>query len=154
MKLKVCGMKYPDNMLEVAKLQPHYLGFIFWEPSSRFLKATPTKLPDTIKKVGVFVDATLEEITTKVNQYQLQAVQLHGKEGPAFCKNLRKIELDRPDQKLEIIKVFSIKDNFDFRQLEPYEEVADYFLFDTKGKLPGGNGYAFSWEVLRDYPSQ
>ncbi|MDX1327631.1 MAG: phosphoribosylanthranilate isomerase [Arenibacter sp.] len=154
MKLKVCGMKYPDNMLEVAKLQPHYLGFIFWEPSSRFLKAAPTKLPDTIKKVGVFVDATLEEITTKVNQYQLQAVQLHGKESPAFCKNLREIELDRPDQKLEIIKVFSIKDNFDFGQLEPYEEVADYFLFDTKGKLPGGNGYAFSWEVLRDYPSQ
>ena len=49
--------------------------------------------------------------------------------------------------------MFSIKDTFDFSVLEPYEEVCDYFLFDTKGKLPGGNGYTFNWSVLEQYPS-
>ena len=53
----------------------------------------------------------------------------------------------------EIIKVFSIKDEFDFSVLNDYEDVCDYFLFDTKGKSPGGNGYTFNWDVLKDYPS-
>ena len=52
-----------------------------------------------------------------------------------------------------MIKVFSIKDEFNFNVLEPYEDVCDYFLFDTKGKLPGGNGYTFNWNVLNQYPS-
>ncbi len=54
---------------------------------------------------------------------------------------------------MKVIKVFSIKDNFDFSVLEPYEDVCDFFLFDTKGKLPGGNGYTFNWNVLKNYPS-
>jgi phosphoribosylanthranilate isomerase len=49
--------------------------------------------------------------------------------------------------------VFSIKDTFDFSILKAYEKACDYFLFDTKGKLPGGNGYTFNWEVLKKYPS-
>ena len=57
------------------------------------------------------------------------------------------------DNTIEIIKVFSIKDTFDFSVLKPFESVCDYYLFDTKGKLPGGNGYAFNWNVLKDYPS-
>ena len=52
-----------------------------------------------------------------------------------------------------MIKVFSIKDEFDFSMLLPYEDVCDYFLFDTKGKLPGGNGYTFNWDILKNYPS-
>ncbi|GGW22851.1 phosphoribosylanthranilate isomerase [Arenibacter certesii] len=157
MKLKVCGMKYPDNMLEVASLQPDYLGFIFWEPSTRFFNSTLANIPKNIKKVGVFVDAPVKEIIEKIRKYSLQAVQLHGKESPEFCSELRqtcKATLDDAEKKLEIIKVFSIKDNFDFSVLEAYEEVCDYFLFDTKGKLPGGNGYAFSWKILKEYPSK
>ena len=155
MKLKVCGMKL--NTLEVATLNPDYLGFIFWEPSKRFFEGTIPELPASIKKVGVFVDATLEDIVEKVNTYGLRAVQLHGKESPEFCSDLKKFTIDRSkalgETNLKIIKVFSIKDDFDFRVLTPYENVCDFFLFDTKGKLPGGNGFTFSWEVLGNYPS-
>lgn len=145
------------NTLEVATLDPDYLGFIFWEPSKRYFDGNIPKLPASIKKVGVFVDAPLEEIRKKVKEYKLQAVQLHGKESPEFCSDLKKSTSDRSkaleENSLEIIKVFSIKDDFDFSNLAPYENVCDFFLFDTKGKLPGGNGFTFSWEVLKNYPS-
>ena len=155
MKLKVCGLKL--NTLEVAALDPDYLGFIFWEPSKRFFEGIIPELPTRIKKVGVFVDATLDEILEKVNRYGLRAVQLHGKESPEFCSDIKKTINDRSKatgiKDLEIIKVFSVKEDFDFSILAPYENVCDFFLFDTKGKLPGGNGYTFNWEVLKNYPS-
>ncbi|MCM4153880.1 phosphoribosylanthranilate isomerase [Arenibacter sp. N53] len=155
MKLKVCGMNL--NTLEVAALSPDYLGFIFWKPSKRFFEGNIPQLPPTIKKVGVFVDATIEEVLKNIETFGLDAVQLHGKESPEFCRNLKRLNNDRTKApgaaNLKIIKVFSIKDDFDFGVLTPYEEVCDYYLFDTKGKLPGGNGYTFSWEVLKNYPS-
>ncbi len=133
------------NVLEVAGLKPDYLGFIFWEPSKRFFEGAIPKLPDNIKKVGVFVDATLKEVNDHIVQHELQMVQLHGRETPAFCAALR-------DREVAVIKVFSIEDNFDFEVLKPYEASCDYFLFDTKGKLPGGNGFVFNWSVLKEYP--
>lgn len=153
-----------QNPLEVAQLQPDYLGFIFWEPSSRAFEGEMPNLSKSIKKVGVFVDAPLEEVLEKVALYSLDAVQLHGKEGVAYCDALRHAELVSASHKdetpkqvrgdgIEIIKVFSIKDNFDFSILKDYEGVCDYFLFDTKGKLPGGNGYTFDWSILENYPS-
>ncbi len=152
------------NPTEVAQLQPDYLGFIFWEPSARSFESKMPSIPKSIKKVGVFVDAPLDEVLEKVVQYQLDAVQLHGKESVAYCDALRHAELVSASHKdetpkqvrgngMEIIKVFSIKDNFDFSVLKDYETVCDYFLFDTKGKLPGGNGYTFDWSVLENYPS-
>lgn len=146
LKLKVCGMN--KNTTEVAALKPDYLGFIFWEPSKRHFNSKMTSIPHSVKKVGVFVDATILEITEKVKTFGLLLVQLHGKETPAFCDELKK-EIPQ----LKIIKVFSIKDDFDFGQLKHFEDVCDYYLFDTKGKLPGGNGYAFNWGVLKNYPS-
>ena len=147
LKLKICGMKF--NTADVAALQPDYLGFIFWEPSKRNFEGPLEAIPHHIKKVGVFVDATIEEISRKVEDYKLLAVQLHGHESPEFCEALKaKIST------IQIIKVFSIKDEFNFEALEAYEEVADFFLFDTKGKLPGGNGYTFNWDVLNNYPSK
>nr|WP_299345602.1 phosphoribosylanthranilate isomerase [Allomuricauda sp.] len=161
MKLKVCGMKY--NPKEVAELQPDYLGFIFWEPSSRYFEGDIPELPSEIKKIGVFVDAPLEEVLDKIKTYQLDGVQLHGNESPEYCKYLRHAELVSAshvgipklvqNDALEIIKVFSIKDDFDFSILKDYEAFCDYFLFDTKGKLPGGNGYTFDWSILKNYPS-
>lgn len=161
-----------QNPIEVAQLQPDYLGFIFWEPSSRYFGGDMPELPDSIKKVGVFVDAPLEEVLEKVDHYGLDAVQLHGKESPEYCEELKtdflsfraqsrnkkidtKLEVSTPLglTNLEIIKVFSIKDDFDFSILKNYENVCNFFLFDTKGKLPGGNGYAFDWSVLENYPS-
>jgi len=164
MKLKVCGMKYQENINQVAFLQPDYIGFIFYDKSARFIQDNIPHIPNTIKKVGVFVDAVLNDVTYKINKYELQAVQLHGKESPKYCRRLREIchfeSSEKSHHKIppsagmtEIIKVFSIKDEFNFDTLKPYEDVCDYFLFDTKGKLPGGNGYSFDWNVLKNYSS-
>src|SRR5690606_25090030 len=152
--LKVCGMKYADNIKSVAALQPDYLGFIFYEKSARFFDGTIPKLPENIKKTGVFVDASIENVLEKIEKYDLQAVQLHGKETAEFCNTLKNNFAPEKSHKIEIIKVFSIKDDFNFDILKEYEEVTNYFLFDTKGKLPGGNGYAFNWEILQNYPSE
>jgi phosphoribosylanthranilate isomerase len=153
MKLKICGMKYQDNITQVAKLQPDYLGFIFHEQSPRNFDDMIPQLPDSIKRVGVFVNETITFIIEKIKTHQLNAVQLHGNESPEFCEALCHTELVSVSLPIEIIKVFSIKDQFNFEVLRPYENVCDYYLFDTKGKLPGGNGYAFDWSVLNDYPS-
>lgn len=150
MKLKICGMKYPDNILEVGSLLPDYMGFIFWEKSARYFDGVLPNLPQSIKKTGVFVNTSQEDILAKVSQYDLQAVQLHGNESVAFCQEL-KYTLAK---NIEIIKVFSVDSTFDFDKLKPFESVCDYFLFDTKGKLPGGNGTTFDWKVLEKYPSQ
>ncbi len=162
MKLKICGQKH--NVKAVAALQPDYLGFIFWKPSPRYFEGEMPFLGNDINKVGVFVDAEREEVIAKVRRYDLDAVQLHGQESSAYCQALQddfqilsnekapSKDLSK-NGKVEIIKVFSIRDTFDFSVLEPYEKVCDYYLFDTKGKLPGGNGYAFNWEILKDYPS-
>lgn len=150
MKLKICGMKYPENILEVGSLLPDYMGFIFWEKSARYFDGTIPELIKTIKKTGVFVNETVENITAKINKYDLQAVQLHGKESVEFCASLK----EKIDSKIEIIKVFSVGEDFDFEQLKPFEPVCDYFLFDTKGKLPGGNGTTFDWKILQNYKSE
>jgi len=150
MKLKVCGMKL--NTAKVAQLRPDYLGFIFWEPSSRFFNGEIPPIPHEIKKIGVFVNADIHEILEKVEKYHLQGVQLHGKENQNFCEELIS-NLKKGNVKCDIIKVFSIIDDFDFSLLKSFENVCDYYLFDTKGKLPGGNGYAFDWKLLNDYPS-
>lgn len=145
LKLKVCGMN--KNTTEVASLKPDYLGFIFWEPSKRYFDGNLPSIPHSVKKVGVFVDATILQIAEKVKIFGLLLVQLHGKETPSYCDELKKAM-----PQLKIIKVFSIAANFDFNQLKHFEDVCDYYLFDTKGKLPGGNGYVFNWEVLKKYP--
>jgi phosphoribosylanthranilate isomerase len=147
--LKICGMKYPENILEVGALLPDYMGFIFWEKSARYFDGEMPELPKSIRKVGVFVDASVDEIVEKINTYDLQAVQLHGQESVEFCESLKKNIPNLTD----IIKVFSILDTFDFAVLKPFEKVCDFFLFDTKGKLPGGNGTTFDWKVLENYPS-
>lgn len=152
-RIKICGMKYKDNITEVAALQPDYFGFIFYEKSSRSFDGTIPELPSEIKKIGVFVNATQEEILEKVERYNLDLIQLHGEESPEFCEELKRHFQGSNGHQIEIIKVFSIKNHFNFDQLKPYESVCDYFLFDTKGQLPGGNGYSFDWEILKNYPS-
>ena len=147
MKLKVCGMKYVDNLMMVAAVQPDYLGFIFYDQSKRNFEGVIPKLPKGIKKTGVFVNEYLEIVVSLVEEYQLEAIQLHGDESVDYIKEL-KGHLPR----VEVIKVFGIKDFFDFSILESYIEEVDYFLFDTKGKERGGNGVKFDWSVLKEYP--
>lgn len=146
LRLKVCGMNL--NPVEVANLKPDYLGFIFWKPSKRAFEGAMPALPHKIKKVGVFVDASLNLIAEKVADHGLLLVQLHGNESPAYCE-----ELKQHIKHIKIIKVFSVGKEFDFEALQQYEAVCDFYLFDSKGKLPGGNGYAFDWKNLANYPS-
>ncbi|WP_258931999.1 phosphoribosylanthranilate isomerase [Flavobacterium oreochromis] len=153
-KIKICGMKYPENIQEIASLQPDYLGFIFYEKSARNVEInTLPTLPENIQKVGVFVNATVEEIKSKINQYDLDVLQLHGNESVAFCKEVQAYVETLP-KKISLIKVFSVGETFDFSTLLPYEAVCDYFLFDTKGKQHGGNGITFDWKLLDNYPSE
>ena len=145
-QLKICGIKH--NIEEVTILQPDYLGFIFYDKSPRFFEGKIPNLPERISKVGVFVNASIEYILEKTETHQLDVIQLHGEEMPLFCKELRKALI-----KKEVWKVFSIKDSFDFSQLADYEDIVDKFLFDTKGKEKGGNGYTFDWTLLKGYNS-
>jgi phosphoribosylanthranilate isomerase len=146
-KLKICGMKYPENIQEVSELQPDYLGFIFYDKSPRNFEDTIPLLHSKIKKVGVFVNASLEEIKEKISIHQLHTIQLHGNETVQFCKRLQKFSV-------EIIKAFSVSDDFDFSVIKEYEAACDYFLFDTKGKNHGGNGITFNWKILEQYTSE
>ncbi len=172
MKLKVCGMKYVENIQQVAVLQPDYLGFIFYEKSKRNFEGIIPELPKSIKKTGVFVNEMLEIVISMVEEYRLEAIQLHGDESAAYVLTLQNqleerrtlfIEENKhikkkknqhfiSDNKVEIIKVFGIKDAFDFDVLKPYIALVDFFLFDTKGEERGGNGTKFDWKVLENYP--
>ena len=147
MKLKVCGMRELENISALSELDPNYIGFIFWSESSRFVDKKTPPLDKKIIKTGIFVDATFDYILTKIKDHQLDAVQLHGQESFSYCKVIK-------DYGLKVIKSFSIKNTFDFNTLEDYENSCDYYLFDTKGKLPGGNGFTFDWKILNKYPSQ
>lgn len=150
LKLKVCGMKFAANIAAVAGLQPDYLGFIFYEKSPRFISDVSAELikyiPSEIKTVGVFVDENLEIVKKKVNLYQFKAVQLHGSESPEYCA-----ELKATFNKLELIKAFGVDEDFDFSTLNAYENVVDFFLFDTKTKAHGGSGKTFDWRILNNY---
>ncbi|MEL6191595.1 MAG: phosphoribosylanthranilate isomerase [Bacteroidota bacterium] len=149
MKLKVCGMKYQENVEEVLALEPDYLGFIFYAPSKRFMEESLTKewvaSIEGSEKVGVFVDEEMEVVKQRIQDYQLDLVQLHGKESPTYCEEIGQLGV-------KVVKAFSIgKEGFDFALLESYEPVVDFFLFDTKGKHPGGNGITFNWDLLQHY---
>ena len=145
-RIKICGMKFPENILKVGALLPDFMGFIFWEKSSRYFDGEIPMMPKSIKKVGVFVNESLEIVVTKIKKYKLDCIQLHGEESVEFCQKLK-------ETPIQIIKVFSIKDNFNFEIFNEFESVCDYFLFDAKGELPGGNGTTFDWNLLKKYPS-
>ena len=144
MKIKICGMKYPENIQEIAALQPDYLGFIFYDKSPRFVQNEIPILEKSITKVGVFVNATVKEIEEKAKQHQLEIIQLHGEESPDFCQSVQQL-------KLKVIKSFNIDNQFNFKILNEYKNYCNYFLFDTKGQQYGGNGTAFDWQLLDQY---
>lgn len=150
MKLKVCGMKYESNIIELSKLKPSFMGFIFHKPSKRFFENNIPDLPKSISKIGVFVDADISYILNTVKANKLDGVQLHGNETVGFIEKL-KVKCQEHTLTLKYMKVFAIDDSFNFNQTEPYISVCDYFLFDTKGPLPGGNGFAFDWKKLNEY---
>ena len=184
--IKVCGMRDGENIRAVAELGVDWIGFIFWPKSPRNVTMIPSNagiLPDRAmdmgdfkaKRVGVFVDEMPQNIITRVVNYKLDLIQLHGKETPTLIRNLRRT-LD-PDIRpgIKIIKAFNIATAADFEATKPYEGLVDYFLFDTRATvpaasptptdtraivpaaspagsvLPGGTGAQFDWSLLTDY---
>jgi phosphoribosylanthranilate isomerase len=146
MKIKVCGMTYPDNIAALAALPVDLVGFIFYPPSPRCLRLAPHELPPlppAIRKVGVFVDRDAADVLHTVADYGLHAMQLHGQEPPEQCAALR--------AHATVIKAFRVAAEADFRQCAPYAGACDYFLFDTRTPLHGGSGIAFDWRILSAY---
>ncbi|UYZ64605.1 phosphoribosylanthranilate isomerase [Hymenobacter weizhouensis] len=147
--LKVCGMARADNLAAVVALRPDFLGFIFYPKSGRYMGRTLSpaalaQVPPAIRKVGVFVDAPVDEVLARVAEFGLNLVQLHGAESPATCAALRAVGV-------AVVKAFSVGETFDLARLTPYLGNVDYFLFDTQGRQPGGNGTAFDWGLLAGY---
>ena len=146
MKVKVCGMRDAENIRKVEALGVNMMGFIFYPKSSRYVSERPAYLPQKCKRVGVFVDASADDIIKKIHDFSLDIIQLHGHESPEQISHL---SLLTPH--LSIIKAFNIATKEDLETTTPYAGLVDYFLFDTKGPSVGGNGEKFDWSVLEAY---
>lgn len=149
-KVKICGMTNIDNISRILFLEPDYLGFIFHPASPRYVvgKLNPEMLsiiPPSVKRTGVFVNASEMEVRDAIRTYGLAAVQLHGSEKPRLCARVR-------DLGVEVIKVFHIEDSHDFESVWDYTEVVDYYLFDTKSPAYGGAGRQFDWQLILRQP--
>lgn len=145
--LKVCGMREPENIRDVATLGVDLMGFIFWDGSPRNAKGYPVVVPETVKGVGVFVDEDLYTVAAIAEQYHLSYVQLHGAESAESIAILR----EQLPKNVSIIKAISIREADDVKRWRSYEGLVDMFLFDTKCKCVGGSGEQFDWNVLAHY---
>ncbi len=149
LKIKICGLREPANMIEVANLKPDLVGFNFYPDSPRYaLKNLKPEIfvhfPPGLKKVGVFVNADLNEIKENVLKYSLDMVQLHGDETPETCRLLFM-------KGISLIKAFRIQFKTDFKRFVDYVPWTNYFLFDTPTKKFGGSGKKFDWKILEGY---
>jgi phosphoribosylanthranilate isomerase len=147
MKIKVCGLRDPDNIKAVEALAPDYMGFICYDKSPRFIGAMEddelVNISTGITKVGVFVDEDADSISKMIYKYKFDAIQLHGSESPEFC--------DMYKHEVQVIKAFGVDENFDFAKLDAYKNNVNYFLFDTKTRAHGGSGQTFDWTILDKY---
>ncbi len=150
-KLKVCGMRDPQNIQDLGTVQPDFVGFIFYPKSPRYVgeewdESIVKSIPSSIKKIGVFVNESVEKINLLASKYQLDGIQLHGSETPEICQTIK-------DKNLLVLKAFSVDESFDFELIKKYESFCDYFLFDTKTSQHGGSGVKFDWKKLYEYTS-
>ncbi len=137
-------MRNAENIAALVTLEPDFIGFIFHEKSPRNVVEKPlVSIPNTIKKVGVFVNKSIAFVLQKVTDFDLDYVQLHGDESPEYCNELQ--------EKCSVIKAFNIKPDFDFDKLQAYQSTCSLFLFDAFGKKAGGNGVVFNWDLLANY---
>jgi phosphoribosylanthranilate isomerase len=147
MKIKVCGLRDPENIEAVAALSPDYLGFIFYAPSPRFADRLDPQLlnnvPPLIEKSAVFVDEDAATINALIEMYNFDAVQLHGSEDPDFCNALR--------EQVTVFKAFALTGDFNFAVLNSYRNKVDFLLFDAKTPGYGGSGKTFDWALLNKY---
>ncbi len=154
-------MRDADNIRDISALGVDMIGLIFYPPSPRYVQQfssgagiIPDYAPDMGKtplRVGVFVDDMPQNIVTRVYNYKLDYIQLHGNEPRETLENLR-ATID-PDIKpnIKIIKAISVSSAEDINKYKEYVGAADLFLFDTKCKTVGGSGEQFDWQVLQAY---
>lgn len=162
-------MRDAQNIREVSQLGVDMIGMIFYPKSPRYVEMQSSHagiIPDYAKedinikssktpaRVGVFVDDMVQNIVTRVVNYHLDYVQLHGNEPRTMCENLR-LTLD-PDIRpgIKIIKAISVSDASDIQKYKEYVGAVDLFLFDTKCKTVGGSGQQFDWQVLDQYDGE
>lgn len=149
LKIKICGMREPGNILDIAALMPDFMGFIFYNESPRYAEkildpAILHKMPAGIHKTGVFVNSDFDHISRIVTEYSLGTVQLHGNETPDLCFSLK-------ERGIQVIKTFSISAKENFRRCPDFTKCTDYFLFDTSVPGFGGSGQKFNWKELHNY---
>jgi phosphoribosylanthranilate isomerase len=150
MNIKVCGITQFKQLQQLEAMNVDFAGLIFYKPSSRYVG---DKLPNKdvksadfdLKKVGVFVNPELIEVLDAIDDYGLDAVQLHGDESPEMCEDL--------SSEVEVIKAFRIPVNEQVaidELVSKYDAVCDYYLFDTGGLKEqfGGTGHSFNWNNL------
>ena len=148
MIVKVCGMRDTENIRQIDEIRGvDWMGFIFYPRSPRNVSSVPNFLPQHCKRVGVFVNSSIEEIAKRVDEFWLDIVQLHGNENPGYIFNLR----NAIGENVKIIKMIQIETEDDIRHTEQYEGLADYFLFETRCKGYGGSGKQFDWDILQQY---
>lgn len=148
MMIKICGMKYPDNIASVGYLTPMMMGFIFHAPSPRDATGLSPEvistLPDYVNPVAVTVNASTDKIMEIARTYGFTIVQLHGDESPEQCKELR-------DSGLRVIKAIHVTDSLPLDKMKTYVGNVDMFLFDTASAAGGGSGRKFDWSLLSGY---
>ena len=148
--VKVCGMRDAENIREVEALGIDLMGFIFWPKSSRYVSERPAYMPQTAKRVGVFVNEDIKQVKRIAEEYSLDVIQLHGSESPDYIRQLGSVCGDT----IATVKAFNIATAADLDATKSYEGIVDYFLFDTKTPIPGGSGVQFDWSLLADYVGQ
>ena len=156
MIVKVCGMKYADNirLLDEAKIA-QWMGFIFYPKSPRYVSEPPSYLPQYSQRVGVFVNASIDDILAHHADYQFNLIQLHGNESPDYCQRLRtqlNKDTQAPQSKaIQLIKALPVSSMTAYHAVPPYIGSIDYLLFETPTTKYGGTGTKFDWSLLNSY---
>jgi phosphoribosylanthranilate isomerase len=147
MQVKVCGITDIGQAKALDALGVHFIGFIFYPSSKRYVlnNLSLTDLQDfkttKAKKVGVFVNEPLESLLSIVKAADLDMVQLHGDEDLAYCTKLKGI--------VSVVKVFRV--GALVPNMDGFDQVTDYFLFDSDSHLYGGSGQHFNWEIIKNH---
>lgn len=140
-------MRDGENIRAAETLGLQWMGFICWNGSARCVTATPTYLPETCRRVGVFVNPDVEYVRQKADELRLQCLQLHGQETPSQCSSLHRLT------GLPVMKAIPVAGAEDIARARIYNNVegVDMLLFDTRSDAVGGSGRSFDWTLLHDY---